>query len=141
MSARLDALQRALAAEHAAIYAYGALGARLSGDLVRAAAEADLTHRARRDAAALLVVRMDAQPVPEARAYQLPALTSRAAAMALAIQVEQRCAAAWRAVLPDATGVAKSTAVDALGECAVWTTRWLLRSRPAAPATTAFPGG
>lgn len=141
MSAELDGLQRALAAEHAAVYAYGALGAQLAGGLLRAATEADQAHRARRDTAALLVVRMKAQPTAEARGYRLPTgLDSRAAALALAVQVEQRCATAWRALLPHATGQTKLLAADALAECAVWTTRWLLRAKPSEPATTAFPG-
>jgi len=40
----------ALAAEHAAIYAYGPIGVRLDGDLAEAAREAEEAHRQRRDA-------------------------------------------------------------------------------------------
>ncbi len=46
----LEAAQAALSAEHAAVYGYGVVGARLDGDRRAEAAAAHAAHRARRDA-------------------------------------------------------------------------------------------
>jgi hypothetical protein len=69
---RLEALQQALAGEHAAVWAGGLGASRLSGD-ERAAALAELeVHRRARDTLADLVVRGGGQPVAAAPAYELP---------------------------------------------------------------------
>ena len=51
----VEALRTALAAEHAAIFGYGVVGAFLTGEIRDDARDAELVHRDRRDAASLLV--------------------------------------------------------------------------------------
>jgi hypothetical protein len=135
-----DRLVDALRAEHAAIYAYGVLGAHLDPATVPFAVAAEAAHRTRRDALILRLVALNATAPPAEPAYALPApLTDQATALRLAIQVEQRCAGLWRPVLPAVTGVDRGTAVDALIDCAVRATR----ARDLAgvkPVTVAFPG-
>jgi hypothetical protein len=135
-----ERLAEALRAEHAAIYAYGVIGARLDEPMRPLAVEAESAHRLRRDA---LILRLSAlrAPVPPAEAgYALPApVPDRAAALQLMILVEERCAGIWRQALPEVTGDERLIAVDALIDCAVRATR----ARTIAgvkPATVPFPG-
>jgi hypothetical protein len=134
------ALGAALAAEHAAIFAYGPIGARLADAAAGMARTAEAAHRARRDA---LVVRLAAAraPVPPALpAYALPfPVNDRASALRLAAQVEDRTAAIWRAALPDTTQDDRRDALGALVDCAVRATRWR-RTAGIVPATVPFPG-
>lgn len=134
-------LQAALAAEHAAIFGYGALGPHLTGASREAATETEQTHRDRRDTVAALLIRAKAEPVPAERAYALPfPVEGRAAALKLAIQLEERTAAAWRAAVPELAGADRTLAITALTECAVRATRWRRALAPNAPVTVAFPG-
>jgi hypothetical protein len=134
-------LQAALAAEHAAIFGYGALGPHLSAASQIAAAKAETEHRERRDAVAALLIAAKAEPVPAERAYALPfPVTNRATALKLAIQLEERTAAAWRAAVPDLDEAQRRVAVAALAACAVRATRWRRVLAPNAPITVAFPG-
>ncbi len=139
-------LADALRAEHAAIYGYGVLGARLDGAALTLANQAEAAHRQRRDA---LVVRLGnggAVPPGAEPAYALPApVNDQPSALRLAATIEDRTAALWRAVLPETTvlpesdGADRAMALDALIDCAVRATR----ARNAAgiePATVAFPG-
>lgn len=148
-----ERLTDALRAEYAAIYAYGVLGAHLEGPTVALARQADLAHRARRDA---LLVRLAAgapqgsatpsattpagQPPAAEPAYALPGrVTDQASALNLAVLVEERTAAVWRAALPDTAGTDRRLALDALLDCAVRATR-TRRSAGVQPSTVAFPG-
>jgi hypothetical protein len=79
--------------------------------------------------------------VPAERAYALPfPVTNRATALKLAIQLEERTAAAWRAAVPDLDEAQRRVAVAALAACAVRATRWRRVLAPNAPITVAFPG-
>jgi hypothetical protein len=134
------ALDVGLAAEHAAIFAYGPIGARLGGTAAAEARAADLAHRNRRDALVLRLAALGATPSPAAAAYALPfPITDKASALRLATQIEERTAAVWRAALPRTTDADRRTALDALIDCAVRATRWR-RAAGATPATVAFPG-
>ena len=130
----------ALAAEHAAIYAYGPIGVRLDGDLAEAAREAEEAHRQRRDALVVWLAQRQIEAPPPQPAYELPfPVTDEADALRLAILVEERVAAAWRAALEPAGRPERETALAALVDAAVRATRW----RAAAgiePATVPFPG-
>ena len=130
----------ALAAEEAAIYAYGLLGVRLSGDAVGEARAAEAAHRDRRD---VLVSRLDqlkASAAPAPAGYELPfPVTGRDSALRLAAQVEDGVAAAWRAVLPVTRDGDRSTVLSALVDSAVRAIRWR-RLAGITPLTTAFPG-
>jgi hypothetical protein len=91
----LSALQAALAAEHAVIYGYGIVGARLAG-ADRDYAEAALAaHTSQRDRLVALVTGLGATPVAARPAYRLPfAVDSTATARSLAAHLEQGSAGA-----------------------------------------------
>jgi hypothetical protein len=77
---------------------------------------------------------------PGAAGYRLPyPVTNQPAALRLAVEVESRGAALWRAALADTDGDLRKTALDALVDCAVRATNWR-REAGIGPLTTAFPG-
>ncbi|GIE93585.1 ferritin-like domain-containing protein [Paractinoplanes rishiriensis] len=134
-------LAAALAAEEAAIYAYGVVGVRLAEEGEESAARAaEQAHRSRRD---YLVGRLDqlkASAAPSPAGYELPfPVTDRAAALKLAIQVEDGVCQAWRPVLPVTTAADRSTALAALTDAAIRATKWR-RLAEVSPVTLAFPG-
>ena len=141
MTAELDALQRILAGEHAAIYGYGVVGARLAGRGLAAAASGFEGHRRRRDVLELLIRARGAEPVASAPAYVLPFAVHRPAdAFRLAVLIEERLAAMYVAVLgvtDDAT--VRRTAALVLQEVAARATTWRVAAR-IRPATRPFPG-
>lgn len=132
-------LQALLAAEHAAVYGYGVLGARLSGALRELAGDADDAHRLRRDSlAARLRERQAEQPVPAA-AYDV-AVAGQAQAVALAVTLEQGLSVRWRDLVAGTDDRAlRALAVAGLTETAVRAARWR-RARAAGPPTVALPG-
>jgi hypothetical protein len=133
-------LADALAAEHAAIYAYGPIGVRLDGAEAGAAREAEAAHRVRRDALVLALAARDARAPVAEPSYRLPfPLADADDARQLAVLVEERVAALWRAVLPEVTGDERGQALDALVDAAVRATGWRLAAG-VEPATVAFPG-
>lgn len=138
MNAQLAA---ALAAEEAAIYAYGTLGVRLTGEGERTEARvAEGVHRDRRDVLVSRLASLQASAAPAPAGYELPfEVTDRGSALKLAIQVEDGVAQAWRAVLPVTEGGDRSTALSALTDAAVRATRWR-RLGSVTPATLAWPG-
>jgi hypothetical protein len=135
----VTALEAALAGEHAAIFAYGPVGAHLDGALAAQARAAEAAHRASRDA---LLVRLSAAggTPPGAQPYTLPfPVRDRAGALRLAVQVEERMAGLWRAALRETSDADRRLALDGLTDSAVRATRWR-RAAGTAPATVAFPG-
>jgi hypothetical protein len=68
----VDALQGALAAEHAAVYGYGVAGGLLTGDAQAAAHRDWIAHQEARDALTSMLIRLGATPVAAAAAYTLP---------------------------------------------------------------------
>ena len=133
-------LAAALAAEQAAIYAYGPAGVRLA-DAERAEAHAaEEAHRNRRDALVLRLADLRITPSAAPPAYTLPfPVADRASALRLAAQVEDGVAATWRACLPDTTGRDRDAALAALTDAAVRATRWR-RLAGTTPVTVPFPG-
>ena len=83
------ALQAALAAEHAAVYGYGVVGAMLTG-AAQAQARADWTaHQVARDTLEAMLTKLGATPVAASPAYQLPfPVTGAASAKRLAAALE-----------------------------------------------------
>ncbi|GAA2473282.1 ferritin-like domain-containing protein [Winogradskya humida] len=131
----------ALAAEEAAIYAYGILGVKLTtkGDLTEARSS-EAIHRDRRDALVLTLAALKASTAPAPAGYELPfEITDRDTALRLAIQVEDGVAQAWRAVLPVTQDGDRATALSALTDAAVRAARWR-RLGKVSPATLAWPG-
>ncbi|PTA46997.1 ferritin-like domain-containing protein [Micromonospora sp. RP3T] len=134
------ALGDALAAEYAAVWAYGVIGVHLTDAARSAARAAEAAHRSRRDAL-LLQLAEGAGQVPADRAgYALPyPVTDRTTALQLAVEIEERTAGHWRAALPHTTGADRNTALAALTDCALRATRWR-RTAGVSPVTVPFPG-
>ncbi|MGW6708573.1 DUF4439 domain-containing protein [Streptomyces sp. NPDC054956] len=122
----LEAAQAALAAEHAAAYGYGVIGARTAG-AARAgeAREAWAGHLARRDALARTVRELGGSPRPAEAAYTLPfTVRTPADAERLAAVIEDRVAGAYSDLVRAAEGTLRREAADALSAAAVRAARW-----------------
>jgi ferritin-like protein len=133
-------LAGALAAEEAAIYAYGLIGVHLSGQAVREARAAEAAHRTRRDVLVSRLAELRASAAPAPAGYDVPfPVTDRASALKLAIQVEDGVAQAWRAALPVTEGADRQTSLTGLTDAAVRATRWR-RTAGVTPLTMPFPG-
>jgi ferritin-like protein len=134
-------LAAALAAEEAAIYAYGLIGVNLTARAERADARAaEAVHRARRDVLVSRLAELGASTAPAPPGYDLPfEVTDRAGALKLAIRVEDGVAQAWRAALPVTQGADRGTGLGALTDAAVRATRWR-RLAGVTPLTMPFPG-
>jgi Domain of unknown function (DUF4439) len=160
VSALVDALQRALAAEHQAVYGYETLGPRSAPAAQDLARTCQSAHEGQRDAIEELVAAAGTRPVAGAAQYAL--VTSLVnSPRTLAARLEDGCAAAWRyvyAVACGAAGEATSAAATpsasagrapaagdvrriaqrALTESAVRAVRW--RAGAPGPVVQAFPG-
>ena len=68
----VPALQAALAAEDAAVFGYGVVGAHLTGSRLAAARQDWTGHQEARDTLALMIARMGATPAAAQAFYQLP---------------------------------------------------------------------
>lgn len=92
------ALESLISAESAAIYAYGVIGAHLTGSEQRRALAALKDHRRHRDAW-ITAATAAGEPIPPAAiAYDLPfAVSDRVSAMELAVVIETRLASVYRA--------------------------------------------
>ena len=115
----VDALQSALAAEHAALYVYGALGARTSQSatpvLFAAVSDAFTTHRAWRDLLTSRLVDEGVEPTPAAPTYELPATPATPAGVArAAVEVEERCATTYAYVVANTSETDRAWAIGAL---------------------------
>ncbi|MGW0702434.1 DUF4439 domain-containing protein [Streptomyces sp. NPDC002867] len=121
----VDAVQAALAAEHAAVYGYGVVGGRIDDDRAHEAAAAHAAHRARRDALTRTARDLGAEPVAAAAAYALPfAVPDSAAAVRLAAELEERVAGVCSDLVRAADGPLRLEAAAALREAAVRAVRW-----------------
>jgi hypothetical protein len=140
-AAETAALQRVLAAEHAAVWGYGVVGGQLPAAAQDAARSADRAHRVRRDTVSALLSARGAAPVAAAPAYQLPfAVTDPGAARRLAVHIEKGTAAAWHYALGSVAAAAlRRLAVAALTDAATRGLQWRL-TVPGAPSTVPFPG-
>ncbi|MEV0001924.1 ferritin-like domain-containing protein [Micromonospora sp. NPDC050980] len=129
-----------LAAEYAAVWAYGVIGVHLADTARSAARAAEAAHRSRRDALVLQLAEGSGQVPADRAGYALPyPVTDRATALRLAVEVEERTAGHWRAALPHTAGADRNTALAALTDCALRATRWR-RTAGVSPITVAFPG-
>jgi hypothetical protein len=123
-SEELSALQRTLAAEHAAVYVLGVLGGRaavLGQSPLRPALEAAYdAHVSRRDTLRTMVAGAGGDPVAAEPAYDLPrALTTPAQITAEALRVERTCVATYAAQVADTSDGTRTWAVAALREGAL----------------------
>ena len=135
----VQAVQTALAAEHAAVWTYGLVSAFVEQG--PKTAEGANAHRARRDATERLLRDASAEPVPPAPAYLPPApVTDATSAIAALVAVEIDACVAWRGVLERTEDAdLRRTALDALTGCAVRATRWR-KAGGLLPAGLAMPG-
>lgn len=134
-----DRLLALVEAEHAAIYAYGVLGARLGDTDRRTALTAYDSHRARRDqviAALQASGRTAPAPLP---AYDV-AVATQASALALAVRIEVGLSLRWRDLISDTDERSlRQLAVAGLQETAVRAAQWRKRAG-IVPVTVALPG-
>jgi hypothetical protein len=136
-----EALNAALAAEHAAVWGYGVVGAALPADEQDLAATAENAHRDARDRLVALLAERKTDPVGEEGAYELPfPVLSDADAAALAVTLEDGVSGAYVRLLGDAAAPAtRELAVGALGTTEVRAVAWRTRAKQT-PVTNPFPG-
>ncbi|MEU0675177.1 ferritin-like domain-containing protein [Streptomyces sp. NPDC006172] len=133
-AAEMTALQAALAAEHAAVYGYGVVGGRIGEERRAEARAAYDAHRARRDALMRQVRDLGGVPVAASAAYALPfAVPDSAAAVRLAVELEERVAGVYSDLVRAAGGARRREAAGVLREAAVRAVRWR-------GGSVAFPG-
>lgn len=136
-----QALQDALDAEYAAVYAYGLIAAYGSPERGELIAEHTAAHRARRDATIDALSTPSVDPPPPESAYTVPSpVTDPVSAGQLAATVEADTAVAWRSVVERGeTDATRRTGIEALTECAVRQATWQT-ILGADPPTTPLPG-
>jgi Domain of unknown function (DUF4439) len=129
------ALQSALAAEHAAVYGYGVVGAHLTGSQQATATTDWVAHQVARDRLeAMLRSAGGSQPTAAAVAYQLPIPVRNAReAAALAVVLEDRIATAYLGLV-----VLSNAAIREYGAQQVQASA--LRAAAWRGSTVAFPG-
>jgi hypothetical protein len=134
------ALQAALAAEQAAVWAYGLVAAyaRDQADLI---AQARSGHLLRRDATTARLVEGGASAPEPAAAYQVSvAVTDANTALQLAQDIETDAAAAWRVVIGSTDDAElRGFALTGLSEAAVRLALWK-QVLGTTPMTLPFPG-
>jgi hypothetical protein len=135
------ALQEVLAAEHAAVWGYGVVGAALAAGARSDAVAGEAAHRDVRDRVAELLDSRGADPVAAEGGYALPfPVLSAHDAATLAVTLEEGASRAWVRLLDQAVG--KSTrqlAVDGLADAELRAVTWRAAAGQT-PGTTAFPG-
>jgi hypothetical protein len=133
-SASVAALQGALAAEHAAVYGYGVVGAMLTG-ANQANARADWTaHQVARDRLVTMLTKLGATPVAASPAYELPfGVTSAKSAAKLAATLEEGVTRAYLGLVAVSNPALRTFAAQAMQTSANRALAW-------SGTTTAFPG-
>ena len=133
-STAIAALQGALAAEHAAVYGYGVVGAMLAGP-GQADARADwLAHQVARDTLEAMLTRLGATPVAASPAYRLPfAVTGTASAQRLAATLEEGVTRAYLGLVAVNNPALRTLGARAMQTSANRATAW-------SGITVAFPG-
>ncbi len=130
----LSALQAALAAEQAACYGYGIVGAHLTGTAFAEASTDWIAHERSRDALTGMIVARGGRPTPAAVAYQLPVtVRGHAAAIALAVLLEHDVTAAYPGLVALPEPALRMFAATQMQQAAARAARWSGRSQ-------AFPG-
>jgi hypothetical protein len=130
----IGGLQAVLAAEHAAVYGYGMVGAVLGG-AEQAAARADwVTHQESRDSVTALLVKLGATPVAASPAYELPfAVADAASARKLAAALEDGVTRAYLGLVAVSDPALRSFAAQSMQPAASRAVAWR-------GTTVAFPG-
>ncbi|MGK4583242.1 ferritin-like domain-containing protein [Kitasatospora sp. HPMI-4] len=125
-SASTTALQSALAAEHAAVYGYGVVGAWLPVGPQRQDGYASYAvHQAERDEWQRLLGSAGATPTAAAPGYRLPfPVTSAATAGQLAAHIETQLTGVYAGLVAATTGPLRQSAATALRDTALRATHW-----------------
>jgi hypothetical protein len=136
----LAALQAVMAAEHAALWAYGLVAA-YDAPLSTTVATVISSHQDNRDTVANLIVQGGATPVGPAPAYTTPKpVTNAASALELALTIESDCAVAWHSVIGHTDDpTLRGTALSALTDCAMRMVTWRKTAKDKV-TTVPFPG-
>ncbi|MGW3349047.1 ferritin-like domain-containing protein [Nonomuraea rubra] len=131
----IEKLRKTLAAEHAALFAYGLLAARTSGTVRRRMSEAFESHRAHRDQLRALITARGGRPAEPDASYALPFFPSNATlAVKLAVQLENGVAAAYLELVSAGDAKLREHAARAMQEAV----KRSYTFRPDPPS--AFPG-
>lgn len=122
----IDALQAALAGEHACIYGYGVVGGNLPDEQADAARAALEIHRSRREPLADQIRLRNAEPAAALAAYELPfPVDDAASARQLATLLEQRLAAIYADLVALSNLVSvRRLATSGLAESAQLVAQW-----------------
>ena len=141
LAAENDALGLALAAEHAAVWGYGVVGAALPAADRGTATGAAAAHRDVRDSVITLLAERSVEPPAAEGGSALPfPVLSPVDAAALAVVLEDGTAAAWVRVLDQAAERGtRELALDALSGAEVRAVGWRTTAGQA-PVTRALPG-
>jgi hypothetical protein len=120
----VDALQTTLAAEHAAVFVYGALGAQTSRSgeptLYAAIESAYADHRSRRDQLVTMIRDAGGDPVAAEPAYELPPdLGTTDLVTRRALRLEKSCAETYAYLVANSPQDRRRWAINALIQTAV----------------------
>lgn len=133
-SSAVAALQGALAAEHAAVYGYGVVGAMLEGSAQSHARANWTAHRVARDTLVAMLTKLGATPAAASPAYQMPfAVTNANLAKELAATLEDGVTRAYLAVVAVTDPTLRALAARAMQTSANRAVSWR-------GTTVAFPG-
>ena len=134
MTASITALQDALAAEHAAVYGYGVVGAMLAGTELTDARADWTVHQYARDTLVSMLTKLGATPVAASPAYMLPfAVTNAQSAVRLAVTVENGVTRAYLGLVATSNPALRAFAAQAMQASANRAAAW-------SGTTVAFPG-
>lgn len=139
-----DAVQAALAAEHAAIWAYGLASAYLPDSENGAVATASTAHRTRRDATVQMLLATGVAPAVAAPSYRTPGpVVDGPSAAALLVTAEDDVAAGWRAACertqPGEGAPVRMLGIDGVVSAGASVARWR-QIAGTTPAVVPFPG-
>ncbi|GHJ49762.1 hypothetical protein Cs7R123_71040 [Catellatospora sp. TT07R-123] len=135
-----ERLAAALAAEYAAIFAYGRLGVLLDKAGKELARTVQEGHRVRRDALLVQLAALKVDPPAAQAGYAMPfPVTDKPSALKLAAYIEDRVAATWRAALAPAEGEVRKQVLAAYTDAAVRGAHWR-RLAGLTPVTVTYPG-
>ncbi|MBW8483665.1 ferritin-like domain-containing protein [Actinomadura parmotrematis] len=140
MTRGVDALQAALRAEHAAVYGYGVLGARLRPPLRDTATQLWNAHRSARDALASRITGLGGRPDAAAAAYRLPVrVTSARTAAQLAAALEDDLVTAYTGLAGVPGGALRTLGAKAMQQAIARSVMWRANAGQG-PPPAAFPG-
>ncbi|MFI6601239.1 ferritin-like domain-containing protein [Nonomuraea sp. NPDC050536] len=129
----VDLLRKALSAEHAAVWAYGLVGARTTGTLRARAAAAFDAHRARRDQLRTLITQRGGKPTEAEPSYDVDVPTTATQSARLAAHVEDGITAAYLELTSATDPTLRRYAATAMQESTT-------RSYAFRPTIPPFPG-